>query len=83
MLAKAFIYLSAAPLTAVFATYLGRNNALSSAVEFVADHGIHYVPPRGQYPVHDGPDHHHPEKVNGTIYEFISKSPKYAISALS
>jgi hypothetical protein len=83
MLAKSLTYLCVAPLSAVFAAYLGRNSALSFAVGVAADHGLQYSPPGGQYPVHDGPDHHphHPEVVNGTIYEFLSNSPKYAISA--
>ena len=84
MLVKSLIYLCVTPLSSVFAAYLGRTSALSSAVERAAQHGIQYAPPRGQYPV-DGPDHHHPhhpEKVNGTIYEFISNSPKYAFAAL-
>ena len=82
MLAKSLIYLCVAPVGAVFAAYLGRNSALSFAVGLAADHGIQYAPPRGQYPVHDEADHHphHPKEVNGTIYEFISNSPKYAIS---
>jgi hypothetical protein len=85
MLVKPLIYLCLTPLSAVLAAYLGRTSALSSAIERAADHGIRYAPPRGQHPV-DGPDHHphhphHPEKVNGTIYEFISNSPKYAYTA--
>jgi len=84
MLIKSLIYLSVSPLSAVLAAYVGRDSALSTAVERAAARGMRYAPPRGQYPVHDGPDHHshhphHPEKVNGTIYEFISNSPKYAI----
>lgn len=82
MLLKPLIYLCVAPLSAVVATYLGRNSALRSAVELAADHGIRYTPPGGQYPVRDGPDHHpHPPKeTNGTIYGFLSTNPKCAIS---
>jgi uncharacterized surface protein with fasciclin (FAS1) repeats len=67
-----------ASLSSVVATY---NNQLSLAVELAEEDGIQYAPPKGQYPVHDGPDHHphHPKEVNGTIYEFLSNSPKFTL----
>jgi uncharacterized surface protein with fasciclin (FAS1) repeats len=40
-----------------------------------------YTPPRGQYPVHDAPDHHpgHPKETNETIYGFLSSNPRFTL----